>query len=295
MVQSKPRIVVTGAQGQLGQEFQRLASAHDWAEYIFLSQEDLDIANAEAVEKYAANHPFNYCINCAAYTAVDKAEEDKAAAFAGNVTGPANLARACRENGAQLVHISTDYVFDGTQSSPYSEADSPNPLGVYGRTKLQGEQAVIEIDPSVIVIRTSWLYSTYGRNFFNTITNAARTKEELSIVADQVGTPTYAADLAEAVSSIIQYLGMSHGGVYGGMYHYSNEGVASWYDFGQAIVEMQGLPCRVRSIESKDYPTPTARPSYSVLNKAKIKQTFGLTIPYWRQSLSRAVEHAKSL
>ena len=265
--------LVTGAGGQLGQELRLLLG--DRAVYV--GHGELDIADEAAVRAFCAARTFDFIINCAAYTAVDRAEDDAEGAERVNALGPALLARY----GRRIVQISTDYVFDGDISRPYREDDEPRPRSVYGRTKLAGEKAVLAEAETAVVVRTSWLYSSFGNNFMKTMRRLGAERESLGVVFDQVGTPTCAADLAAAIVTMLPQLtsGMKE------VYHYSNEGVASWYDFACAIMKASGLACTVRPIESSEYPTRAARPAFSVLNKAKIKKRFGLAIPHWTDGL----------
>ena len=269
--------LVTGAGGQLGSELRLLLGE----EAVYVGHGELDITDEEAVKAFFAGNSFDFVINCAAYTAVDKAEDDTEAAEKVNSLGPLYLARY----GRRIVQISTDYVFDGTSCRPYTEKDAPNPVSVYGRTKLAGENAVFAGAECAVVIRTSWLYSSFGANFVKTMRRLGAERESLGVVFDQAGTPTYAADLAAAIVSMLPQIrpGMKE------VYHFSNEGVTSWYDFAVAIMEESHLACAVRPIESSAYPTRAVRPAYSVLNKAKIRQDFGLTIPHWRDGLKRCV------
>ena len=270
--------LVVGANGQLGNELKLLLQE----KAVYVDKDELDITNKQAVVDFCAQHSFEAIINCAAYTAVDKAESDEKLAELINVDGPRHLA----ESGVPMIHISTDYVFDGTNCKPYVEEDKPNPQTVYGRTKLAGEKAVLETAETALVIRTAWLYSTFGHNFVKTMRQLGQDRDCLNVVFDQVGTPTYAADLAQAIVDILPQIkkGMK------GLYHFSNEGVCSWYDFALAIMAQSDLKCQVLPIESKDYPTPAKRPSYSVLNKAKIKHDFGIKINNWAVSLAECVE-----
>ena len=265
--------LVTGSNGQLGNELKRLFGN----KAVYADKEELDITSFDDVKRFCSAHDFEAIINCAAYTAVDKAETDKELAEKINVLGPKNLAMT----GIPLIHISTDYVFDGTACCPYQEDDKTNPKSVYGITKLAGEKAVMEAASTAIIIRTAWLYSSFGNNFVKTMRRLGGERTELKVVFDQVGTPTYARDLAEAIVAILPQLksGMKE------IYHFSDEGVCSWYDFAVEIMKESGLKCQVLPIESKDYPTPAKRPSYSVLNKAKIKRDFGLRINHWKESL----------
>ena len=270
-------LLVTGANGQLGNELRLLLGEGA----VYVGHGELDITSEEAVKAFFADRNFDFVVNCAAYTAVDKAEDDAEAAEKVNTLGPLYLARY----GRRIVQISTDYVFDGTSCRPYTEKDAPNPVSVYGRTKLAGENAVLAGAECAVVIRTSWLYSSFGANFVKTMRRLGAERESLGVVFDQAGTPTYAADLAAAIVSMLPQIrpGMKE------VYHFSNEGVTSWYDFAVAIMEESHLACAVHPIESSAYPTRAVRPAYSVLNKAKIRQDFGLTIPHWREGLKRCV------
>lgn len=274
-------LLVTGANGQLGNELRLLLGEGA----VYVDRAELDITDEEAVKAFFRERSFDFVINCAAWTAVDRAEDDADAAERVNVLGPRNLARY----GRRVVQISTDYVFDGTSCRPYREDDAPNPVSVYGRTKLAGEKAVLEEAESAVVIRTAWLYSSFGANFVKTMLRLGAERESLGVVFDQAGTPTYAADLAAIIVTVLPQVrpGMKE------VYHYSNEGVASWYDFTCAIMEEAGLSCTVRPIESFEYPTKAVRPAYSVLNKAKIRRDFGLSIPHWRDGLRRCLDKMK--
>ena len=271
-------LLVTGAGGQLGQEMRLLLG--DRA--VYAGHADLDIADETAVKDFVAENDIDLVVNCAAYTAVDRAEDDRENADRSNRLGPALLARY----GRRILHVSTDYVFDGTSCRPYREEDATHPVSVYGSTKLAGEEAVLREAETAIIIRTSWVYSSFGKNFVKTMRRLGAERTDLGVVFDQVGTPTYAADLAAAIVAILPQMtpGMKE------IYHYSNEGVTSWYDFAVAIMEESGLSCAVRPIESAEYPTRAVRPSFSVLNKAKIKKAFGLSIPHWRDGLKRCVK-----
>ncbi len=277
-------ILVTGSRGQLGSELQELQSmvrgTHRW---YFTDRPELDITAADEVRRFCTEEGITVIVNCAAYTAVDRAEADAAAAFQVNRDGPAALAAAARACNALLVHVSTDYVFDGNACTPYREEDPAVPSGVYGQSKWEGEEAIRRIGPSWIIIRTSWLYSVHGPNFVKTMLRLGRERASIGVVFDQVGTPTLATDLAKAILSILDRLDPARS--YAETYHYSNEGVCSWYDFATAIMRAAGLGCRVNPLESSEYPTPAARPSYSVLNKRKIREAWGLTIPHWHESL----------
>lgn len=279
---SMKNILITGSGGQLGLEFKAISAKYPNINFLFTTREVIDITNTSSVEKFFNENKIDFCVNCAAYTAVDKAEEDKENCFLVNATAIDNLGKICSQFNTTLIHISTDFVFDGTKSSPYIETDPINPINYYGGTKAIGEELALQSNPTTIIIRTSWLHSSFGKNFVSTIERLAGERDSLGIVFNQVGTPTYAGDLAEVVMTIIQSDSLQD--KYG-IYHFSNEGVASWYDFAQAVVGTKGLKCKILPIESKDYPTPAKRPSFSVLNKGKIKETFGLEIPYWRDSL----------
>ena len=267
--------LVTGANGQLGRELRLVLGERA----MYAGRDELDITNEAAVRAFFAEREFKYVINCAAYTAVDKAEDDFEAADRINRLGPALLAKY----GHRIIQVSTDYVFDGTAHLPYKEEDAANPTSVYGSTKLAGEEAVLAEAETAVVIRTSWLYSSFGANFVKTMRRLGTERDSLGVIFDQIGTPTYAADLAAAIVAMLPQIkaGMKE------IYHYSNEGVASWYDFACAIMEQSGISCRIFPIETHEYHTKVERPAYSVLNKAKIKRDFSLTIPHWRDSLRR--------
>ena len=270
--------LVVGANGQLGSELKLQLQG----KAVYVDRTELDITDKAAVGAFVAQHQFEAIINCAAYTAVDKAESDEKVAELINVEGPRNLAAT----GLPLVHISTDYVFDGTACRPYSEDDEPNPQTAYGRTKLAGEKAVMETAQTAVIIRTAWLYSTFGNNFVKTMRKLGAERDSLNVVFDQVGTPTYAKDLASAIAAILPQMKAGTKEIY----HFSNEGVCSWYDFALAVMAQSDLNCEVLPIESKDYPTPAKRPHYSVLNKTKIKRDFGIKINNWAVSLAECVE-----
>lgn len=277
------RILVTGGNGQLGHELRRIAQIETEYAFLFTDVAELDITDPGRLRDCCdANRP-DTIINCAAYTAVDRAESEVDRARLINRDAARNCAVEASRTGAALVHVSTDFVFDGTRTIPYVESDAVGPVGIYGQTKLEGEQAVIEACPAACVIRTSWLYSSHGANFVKTMRRLGAERAELGVVFDQVGTPTYAADLARVVM-----LSVKHG--LKGLYHYSNEGVASWYDFAVAIMELSGLSCQVRPIETQEYPTPARRPAFSVLNKKKIRHALGLEIPHWRKSLEACIQ-----
>lgn len=277
-------ILVTGANGQLGSELRFLAKSNTDLTFTFLERNNLAITDAEAVHQYFEANKFDYAIHCAAYTAVDKAESEKEVAYLVNKTAVENLATACKLHNVKMIHISTDFVFDGSNSVPLTEEDRTNPLSVYGASKLAGEQAALLANENVLIIRTSWVYSSFGNNFVKTIIRLCKERDKLNVIFDQIGTPTYARDLASAILEIAK-----SGQWKSGIYHYSNEGVASWYDFAVAIKDISGLTTTILPIETAEYPTPATRPKYSVLNKRKIKQTFSLSIPYWRDSLGACI------
>ena len=281
-------ILVTGCRGQLGSELQELSALCNSHRFFFYDLPELDITRPDQVESCCRDHDIEVIINCAAYTAVDKAETDTEMAFKVNRDGPAILAVCAKERHALLLHLSTDYVFDGTSSTPYRESDPVAPLGVYGLSKWEGEERIRQIAPSHIIIRTSWLYSRYGVNFVKTMLRLGAERPELNVVVDQIGTPTWAADLAKAIMSIIDR--HERGSSCGETFHYSNEGVASWYDFARAVMELTGLSCKVLPIESARYPQIALRPQYSVMNKSAIKKEWGIGIPYWRDSLALMIQ-----
>lgn len=287
-------ILITGANGQLGTEIKDLKNKYTNQNLFFKDLPDLDICNYLQLEKFVIDKKINAIINCAAYTSVDKAEEDAKTTRKVNAEGVLNLVNALQKVKGKLIHISTDYVFDGNTFLPYRESDEVNPIGVYGDTKRTGELFVISSDIDSIVIRTSWLYSAYGNNFVKTMLKLGNERDELGVIFDQVGTPTNASDLAKICLNILSDDGLANISTKGKIYHYSNEGVASWYDFAKAIMELGSLDCKVRPIETKDYPTPAKRPHYSVLNKSKIKTDFNIKIPYWRDSLEKCIEKLKS-
>jgi dTDP-4-dehydrorhamnose reductase len=275
-----PTILVTGANGQLGKEIKQLESAYPGFRFIFLSREDLPIHHFELVRNFFKGYKPQYLINCAAYTAVDKAESEKDLAFQVNGEAVGVLAAVCKEYGTKFIHISTDYVFDGNGTTPYTTDAPTNPQSVYGASKLKGEQEAMKYNPDSIIIRTSWVYSEFGKNFVKTMRKLMSERDTLNVVSDQVGSPTYAADLAEVILQII-----ASGKWVAGMYHFSNTGVISWYDFAVSINELSGLHCRIQPIPSSDYPTPAKRPAYSVMDTAKIFATFGLLPKNWKDSL----------
>ena len=279
-------ILVTGADGQLGNELRNISGNFPDDRFFFTDVAELDVTSPDAVNDFVETNRIQTVINCAAYTAVDKAESDESTATLINATAVGYLAEACNKADATLIHVSTDYVYDGCACKPYSEDHRTVPASAYGRSKLAGEQAALSARGSV-VIRTSWLYSSFGANFVKTMLRLGRERETLNVIFDQAGTPTYAADLAQAIMTIAGQA--ENGGLQPGIFHYSNEGVCSWYDFAHEIMQQAGLPCVVKPIETKDYPTPATRPHYSVLNKARIKSAYQLVIPHWKDSLSRCL------
>ena len=282
------RILVTGANGQLGNEMQVLAKENPQHTYFFTDVNELDICDKKAVWAYIAENKIEMIVNCAAYTAVDRAEDDKELAYRLNCEAPKGMAEAAQAHGAAMIQVSTDYVFDGTAHIPYTEDCEPCPTSVYGSTKLDGERAVMEACQQAVVIRTAWLYSTFGNNFVKTMMRLGKERNSLGVVFDQIGTPTYARDLARAIYAIINK------GIVRGIYHFSDEGVCSWYDFTLAIHRMAGITtCSVKPLHTSEYPAKANRPHYSVLDKTKIKETFGISIPHWEVSLEQCVNELK--
>ncbi|MEM7104514.1 MAG: dTDP-4-dehydrorhamnose reductase [Bacteroidota bacterium] len=287
-----PTLLVTGANGQLGREFQRINARFDDFKFLFTTREELDIADKEGVKEFFRQHAFDYCINTAAYTAVDLAEKKREEAFNINVRGVEHIARACLAKDIPLIHFSTDYVYHKLHNTPFLESDATNPKGVYAKTKLEGELRAAEIHESTFVFRVSWLYSVFGVNFVKSMLRLGKERETLNVVFDQISSPTYARDLATTVLQIIGVLEKDYdlAKKLAGVYHYSNEGVCSWYDFAKAIMEMKNIDCKVNPIRSADYPTPAQRPSFSLLDKEKIKHEFNIEIPYWRDSLEACLK-----
>ncbi len=280
-------ILVTGSNGQLGNELQRLADDFPEFRFTFTDIAELDLTNEEKVKAWFDENKPDVCLNCAAYTAVDKAEEERDLAMLVNKSAVAILAKQCTRLNTLLVHVSTDYVFDGKNFKPYTEEDQTAPISYYGLTKLQGEIAVKDFAKRYLIIRTSWLYSAFGNNFVKTMIRLGKERDSLGVVFDQIGTPTYAGDLAKAMLVATDQL---YDKEIKEVFHYSNEGVISWYDFAVAIMEEAHLSCEVRAIESKEFPTKTNRPFYSVLNKSKIKSQLHIEVPYWRTSLKKMIE-----
>ncbi len=288
-------ILVTGSNGQLGNEIRILSKNFSNFNFYFTDVDELDITDLAAIENFMKQNPTHYIINCAAYTAVDKAEEDSAKAALINQLAVHNLAVTAQNFDSKLIQISTDYVFDGRNYRPYKETDQTNPQSVYGFSKAAGEKNIAEeMSSDYMIIRTSWLYSSFGNNFVKTMRKLGKERDELNIIFDQIGTPTYARDLAHAILTIINKVENKTSNFISGIYHYSNEGVASWYDFAKEIMQISQINCKINPIETKDYPTPAKRPFYSVLNKAKIKKNYDIEIPYWKDSLKLCIELLKS-
>lgn len=279
------KVLITGANGQLGTCLRNAIGDSPEFDVTYIDKEDLDLCNRDAVARYMRDADYDFIVNCAAYTAVDKAEKDELNASQINTEAVGILAEQARRCGAKMIHISTDYVYSGENFRPYDEHDEPYPRSIYGRTKLEGEGVLTAFCPDSAIIRTAWLYSAYGSNFVKTILGKLREGQEVRVVSDQVGTPTYAPDLADAIVKI-----MLSDTWRPGIYHYSNEGVASWYDFAKAISRIANAEAPVIPVDTKDYPVAAHRPQYAVLNKAKIKKTYGLEIPYWQDSLARCIE-----
>ena len=279
------RILVTGSNGQLGSEMVALQPQETHHQWFNLDINELDITDKNAVEQFVINNKIDGIINCAAYTNVDKAEEDVALCYKVNRDAPQYLAQAIEKVGGFIIHISTDYVFDGTNNIPYAEQDKPNPVTIYGKSKIEGEQYVCESCKQHIIIRTAWVYSSYGKNFVKTMIKLGKEKPNLGVIFDQVGSPTYARDLAKTIITIVNQ------GIIPGIYNFSNEGVISWYDFTKNIHQLANITsCKVAPIHTADYPTLAQRPHFSVLDKTKIKNTYNIEIPYWRDSLEECIQ-----
>ncbi len=279
-------IWITGALGQLGNELRELSVQHPGCTFLFTDREDLPIEDEQAVQNYFESHAIDYCINAAAYTAVDAAEAEKETAYLINATAVGYLAKACKKHSAKFIHISTDYVFDGTNANGYEPYDAPGPQNVYGASKLAGELQAIKDNRDSLIIRTSWVYSSFGKNFVKTMMRLMQEKKEISVVNDQIGRPTYAADLAKAIFSIV----FNTEDFIPGIFHFSNQGVISWYDFAIAIRENGKYKCKVHPIASSEYPTPAKRPAYSILKTDKIEKVYSIQIPNWRESLDHCMQ-----
>ena len=282
------KILVTGTNGQVGSELQVLAKDQPEQAFVFHSRDSLDISDFEAVHKAFQKERPDFCVNCAAYTAVDKAENDVANARLINVDAVQNLAKICQEFDVNFIHLSSDYIYHNRINRPLKETDKPAPKGVYAATKLAGDQAALKENPKTIILRTSWVYSAFGHNFLKTMLRLGQERTHLNIVYDQIGVPTYARDIAKAILKIIEKVvgGLKN---YGGIYHFAPQGVTSWYDYAKAIFEIEGIDCKVKAILSKAYPTPAKRPTYSVLNCEKIQKKFGLDLPYWKDSVKECL------
>lgn len=283
---NKLNILVTGSNGQLGSEIKEISSIYKY-NFFFTTKDNLDITEEQSIVSFVEKNNINTIINCAGYTAVDKAEEDKNNADLVNRKAVKKLAKISKEKNIKFIHISTDYVFDGVSNKPYCEEYKTNPNSVYGKTKLDGENEMIKINPyNSIIIRTSWVYSSFGNNFVKTMLKLGNDKEKLGVIFDQIGTPTYARDLAKTILEILPKVNNDKVTIY----NYSNEGVLSWYDFAKEIMAQENLNCKINPIETFQYPTPAKRPHYSLLNKSKIKKDFGIDIPYWKDSLNECLE-----
>ena len=290
----KPTILVTGANGQLGKDLRDLSISYPQFEFVFLSREDMPINQFELVRTIIETLKPAYCFNCAAYTAVDKAESEKELAFLINGETVGVLAAICKQHNTKFIHISTDYVFNGEGTYPYTENFPTDPINVYGASKLEGEKQAMELNPDGIIIRTSWVYSSHGKNFVKTMMRLMNEKDQLKVVNDQVGSPTYAADLAEVMLAIIGNRQLSIDNWKPGVYNYSNQGIISWYEFALAIKEITNSPCDVKPISTSAYPTPAKRPAYSVLDKTKIQKAFGIQLKDWKQSLEICIKKLQS-
>ena len=284
------KILITGSKGQLGTEIKELSAKFSNLQFFFTDIEELDISSLDAVSNYLKNKQISYIVNCAAYTNVDQAEENEDAARLINAEAVKNLATVASQNNITLIHISTDYVFSGDNSTPYTEDQKAKPMGVYGRTKFEGEENVRSTCKKHIIIRTSWLYSPFGKNFLKTMLRLGKEKDSLGVVSDQIGTPTYAHDLASAIIRIIESIDKNSKFNDFGTYHYSNEGVCSWYDFATEIQNTSKNKCKINSIESMDFQCLAKRPHYSVLNKSKIKHIFTIEIPHWRSRIEHCIK-----
>ncbi len=282
----KLKVLITGSKGQLGNEIRMIAGSRpDW-EFFYTDVEELDISNQQAVHEYLEKYQPDVLINCASYTAVDKAEENKSIAELINAKAVEILANECSRQDAFMVHVSTDFVFGGEKNTPYVEADFPNPRSIYALSKFHGEQAFLEQAAKGCIVRTSWLYSSFGHNFVKTMLKLGKEKDQLGVVYDQVGTPTYAHDLARAIFELLDHRDRMEALE---IFHYSNEGIASWYDFSAAVMEYAGLHCHVKPLLAVEYPLPASRPHYSVMSKKKIREFLGTEIPHWRQSLEKCI------
>lgn len=283
-----PSILVTGANGQTGSELKKISTTFPQYVFTFLTREELPLEEPERISSYFKSHKYDFLINCAAYTAVDKAESEKELAYRINATAVGELAVICRDNNTKFLHLSTDYVFDGDAKAPYKVDATTNPQTVYGASKLEGERLTFEFNSDAIIIRTSWVYSSFGKNFVKTMVKLMKEKEEINVVNDQFGSPTHAKDLAEIIMKLISSVQW-----YEGIYHFSNEGVISWYDFAIAIKKLSGSNCRINPIPTSAFPTPAKRPAYSVLEKRKIQQHYGIQFRNWEESLAEFFREIK--
>lgn len=287
---SQPVVLVTGANGQVGQELRVLAALYPTFEFVFTSHDTMPVNDEAAVQKVFAAHKPVYCINCAAYTAVDKAESEQDIAYQVNAEGTRILAAACKANNTRFIHISTDYVFNGQSPAPYTEDAATDPVNTYGATKLKGEQLCLQYNTEAIIIRTAWVYSSFGKNFVKTMMKLMKDRPAINVVSDQVGAPTYAADLAKCMMHIVAGDHAKTINWVAGIYHYSNQGRISWHEFAVAIKELTGSACTVNPIPSEQYPTPAKRPAFSLLDTNKIRNTFHTTIPEWKESLRACIK-----
>lgn len=287
---SQPVILITGAYGQLGNELKVLAAAYPSFDYLYTDRDDMPIDDEAAIHQFFATHRPAYCINCAAYTAVDKAETDQDEAYRANAEGPRILAAASKANNTRFIHISTDYVFDGKSPVPYKEEFPTEPISVYGVTKLKGEQLVLQNDPQAIIIRTAWVYSSFGKNFVKTMMKLMQERDSISVVNDQIGSPTYAADLAQCIMHIVAGSHVQANRWRPGIYHFSNHGRISWYEFAVAIKELMNSNCTVNPITTEQYPTPAKRPAFSLLDTQRIQNVFHCNIPFWKDGLQRCMK-----
>lgn len=287
---SQPVVLVTGANGQVGQELRVLAASYPTFEFVFTSHDTMPVNDEAAVQKIFAAHKPVYCINCAAYTAVDKAESEQEIAYQVNAEGTRILAAACKANNTRFIHISTDYVFNGQSPAPYTEDAATDPVNTYGATKLKGEQLCLQYNPEAIIIRTAWVYSSFGKNFVKTMMKLMHDRPAINVVSDQVGAPTYAADLAKCMMHIVAGDHAKTINWVAGIYHYSNQGRISWHEFAVAIKELTGSACTVNPIPSEQFPTPAKRPAFSLLDTNKIRNTFHCSIPEWKDSLQVCIK-----
>jgi dTDP-4-dehydrorhamnose reductase len=281
-------ILVTGANGQLANEIKIVVPQHPQFQYIFTTKEELAIENTAAVKSFFEKNKIDFCINCAAYTAVDKAESETEKAFLVNANAVGNLANICNIYQTKLIHISTDYVYDGNANTPLKENSKTKTLNIYGESKLKGEELAIEEDPSTLIIRTSWVYSSFGNNFVKTMLRLFKEKNEINVVADQYGSPTYAADLAQVIMELVDRI--NRGKKFSGIFNYCNEGIISWFEFAEAIKVLSSSTCRINPVSTSEYKTAAKRPQYSVLDTSKIKESLKIPIPFWKDSLQKCIQ-----